>query len=778
MGSRPRAPTSVTSACAVLLAIAAAAAGQAPYPDSPRGEVVDTWHGTRVADPYRWLEATDSTETRAWVAAQNQYSGAYLRNDARRDAIRARIEALGAAWPTDEVPQQAGEYLYIAGVDPATARRALYVRMGPHGDRRLALDLAALPEGQALKAFVPSPDGSHVAYTVGAGGTDWGEIRIRNVAAGKDLPELLGDVRFSGSVSWTADGQGFLYRRYMAPPDARHDAPAQGAAIHRHRLGMPRSADRLVYAPPPDSSDWSPAFALSEDRGRMYLHVERGPWLDFLGGSRQRVSTAALDAQGLPSGTRGFVALTRRDAAYRVVASEGSRLYVMTDLDAPRRRLVAIDLQHPAPGRWRTIIPESTAVMESVHRFGGRFVASYLVDVHSELRTYDAQGKPLGVIALPGLGTVRDLTGDARSPGFRFMFTSLLQPPVVLHHDLRSGKTRVEARGELAPDLAAFETRQLWFASKDGTRVPMYVVARRDLVRDGSHPTILYGYGASGTNVLPEFSEDVVAWVEMGGVYAIANVRGGGEFGKAWHEVAIRERKQTSFDDFIAAAEHLVAQGYTSSRKLAIRGGSNGGLLVTASMIQRPSLYAVVLADVPVTDVLRRGRSGTGALQADQWGTPEDPAQFRAMRAYSPLHNVAPGRCYPATLVTTAANDDRLPPWHAYKFAAALQNAQSCDAPILLRVRPTGGHGGSDDLEAWFDEVADQLAFAARRLQLEPQQQRQGISGQVAHGVRDLFSESLRRGFEPADEHDPVVRFDRADVGHGEEHVRLPALVE
>jgi prolyl oligopeptidase len=720
MRSRPCIPAIAASACAMLLAIAAAAADHAPYPESRTGDVVDTWHGTRVADPYRWLEATNSDETRAWIAAQNRYSRAFLREDPRRDAIRARIEALSAAWPTDEVPVHVGEYVYIASIDPATSRSALYVRKGPQGKRRPALDLSGLPDGYALKAFVPSPDGSHLAYTVDAGGTDWGEIRIRDVDADKDLPEVLRDVRFSGSVAWSADGKGFLYRRYATPASASHDAPAEGAAIHRHRLGTPRSADRLVYALPSDSTDWSLAFALSEDRRRMYLHVERGPWLAYLGGSRQRVSTAPLDTQGLPSGTRGFVALTRREAAYRVIGSVGNRLYVMTDLDAPRSRLVAIDLRQPAPAHWRTIIPESAAVMESVHRFGERFVASYLVDVHSELRTYDMQGKPLGDIALPGLGIVRKLTGEARSPGFRFEFTSLLQPPVVLHHDLRNGTTEVEIKGNLALDLGAFETRQLWFESKDGTRVPMYVVARRDLVRDGSHPTILYGYGASGTNVLPEFSEDVIAWIEMGGVYAIANVRGGGEFGKAWYEAAVRERKQTSFDDLIAAAEHLVAQDYTSPRKLAIRGGSNGGLLVTASMIQRPSLFAVVLANVPVTDALRRTRSGTGAVQSDQWGTPQDPLQFKAMHAYSPLHNVVKGRCYPATLITTAANDDRLPPWHAYKFGATLQAAQSCDAPILLRVRSSGGHGGSDEFGAWFDETADQLAFAARRLRLEP----------------------------------------------------------
>jgi prolyl oligopeptidase len=296
------------------------------------------------------------------------------------------------------------------------------------------------------------------------------------------------------------------------------------------------------------------------------------------------------------------------------------------------------------------------------------------------------------------------------------MYTAPLQPPVVMHHDLRNGRTRIETRGSLAPDLSAFETRQLWFASKDGTRVPMFVVAQRDLARDGSHPTILHGYGASGTSLLPEFSEDVIAWIELGGVFALANVRGGGEFGKAWYEAAIRERKQTSFDDFIAAAEHLIAAGYTSPRKLAIRGASNGGLLVTASMIQRPELFAAVLADVPATDMLRRGRSGTGAVQADQWGTPQDPVQFKAMYAYSPLHNVARDRCYPATLLTTAANDDRLPPWHAYKLTAALQSAQSCQHPIVLHVRESGGHGGSGDAAAWFDDVANQLAFAARAL--------------------------------------------------------------
>jgi prolyl oligopeptidase len=409
--------------------------------------------------------------------------------------------------------------------------------------------------------------------------------------------------------------------------------------------------------------------------------------------------------------------LTDADAAYRVVHVAGRYAWVYTDRDAPRRRVVTIDLEHPDPERWRTVVPESDTVLTRVSWFGDRLVTHGFENVHSVVRVFEADGRAVGRIPLPGTGVVQVIAGSAASSRVSLLYSGLLQPPVVLVHDLARGTTATAAAARDAPDLGRFEVRQEWFRSRDGTRVPMFVVARRGLVRDGSHPTILHGYGASGNSVLPYFSEDIVAWLQMGGVYAIANLRGGGEFGKAWYEAAIRERKQTTFDDFIAASEHLVAGKWTSPRRLGILGASNGGLLVAAPMLQRPELYGAVLADVPVTDALRRHLSGNGPQQVDQWGTPDDPAVFAALRAYSPVHNVVEATCYPATLVSTSRDDDRMPPWHAYKFTAALQAAQGCDAPILLHVRGSGGHGGGD-VGGWLDLVTRQLVFAAESLGL------------------------------------------------------------
>lgn len=337
--------------------------------------------------------------------------------------------------------------------------------------------------------------------------------------------------------------------------------------------------------------------------------------------------------------------------------------------------------------------------------------------MHSVVRTYDAQGKALGELALPGTGVVQALLGSATSTKVSLLYSGLLQPPVVLEHDLAHGtSTRVPGVSK-APDLSAFDVRQEWFASRDGIRVPMFIMARRGVPRDGSQPVLLYAYGASGTMALPMFSEDAAAWVQMGGVYAIANIRGGGEFGTGWYRAAIREHKQVSFDDLIAASEHLVATGWTSPGKLAISGASNGGLLVTATLLQKPAMFGAVIADVPVTDALRRHLSGNGMQQIEQWGTPDDAAQFRAMRAYSPVHNTVAGTCYPPTLVSTSRDDDRLPPWHAYKFTAALQAAQGCGHPVLLQVRDSGGHGGGD-FNAWLEATAQRFVFLARQLQV------------------------------------------------------------
>jgi prolyl oligopeptidase len=686
------------------------------YPAARTTDTTDTFHGVVVPDPYRWMEDLGSAELDAWIQAQNRLSAPRLSADPAFAAIRARLARLDGLNP-DRAPgrERGSRTFYLVWVDNAAQ---LMVQERGATAPRVLLDAAALGAGNQIKAFDPSPDGRRVAYVVGRAGADWNEIRIRDVASNQNLPEVLPNVRFQGPMEWTADGAGLIYRRFAPPRDGRLEAPAGDSALYLHRLGTPVGQDQRLFAPGGDRRDWSLAFNLPGQRRQLFIYVERGPWGDGnLGGSRAQVLLMDLERDGRPRGGAAPRELTQPDAGYRVLHAEAGHALMFTDRDAPRRRVVSVDLARSEPSRWRNVIPQGEGVINEARWFGGRLVVHSVENVRSVARVFDRVGRHVHDIRLPGAGVVQAMLGDGASSRVHLLFSGLLQAPVILDHDLRNGVTGAGEASPEAPDLTAFEVRQEWFRSKDGTRVPMFIVARRGLPRNGGNPTILYAYGASNSSELPTFNVEAAAWVQMGGVYVIASVRGGGEFGRAWYEAAIRERKQTSFDDLIAASEHLIAQGWTRPERLAISGASNGGLLVSATMLQRPDLFGLVLADVPVTDAMRRHLSGNGPQQVGQWGTPDDPLVFPALRAYSPVHNVVPGRCYPATLITTARDDQRMPPWHSYKFAAALQAAQGCSAPILLHVRGSGGHGGGGVGE-WLDDLAGRLAFAARQLGL------------------------------------------------------------
>jgi prolyl oligopeptidase len=686
----------------------------ADYPHARRGDVLDVFHGVPVSDPYRWMEDLASPELATWIAAQNARSGPPLEADPVYASSLARMTSLADLYPTSEPELLAGAHAFHREYVGKAIH--LFVRSTDGGSTRVLLDDAVLGPGKVLRSFVPSPDGRHVAYVVSEAGADWGEIRIHDVDGNRGLPDILQNVRFEGPLDWTADGRGLLYRRFAPPRDGKREAPAEDPAIYLHRLGDAPARDLRLFAPPADMHDWSLAFGLHDAGRKLFLYVERGPWNDGnIGGSRAQVRVLALDAAGRPAQGAAARVLTPADAAYRIVHADGDRAWLYTDLGAPRRRVVQMDLARPAPANWRTLVPEGEGVLSQASWFGGRLVTHSLENVHSVVRVFDAAGQRLREIPLPGTGVVQNFWGTATSPRMSLLYSGLLQAPVMLGHDLERGTTQVDASAKGAPDLGAYDVVQEWFVSKDGTRVPMFVAARKGLVRDGSHPALVYGYGASGTSMLPVFREDLVAWLEMGGVYVLPNLRGGGEFGADWYKAATRENKQRTFDDLIAASEHLIATGWTSPKRLAISGGSNGGLLVTATMLQRPDLFLAVLADVPVTDALRRYLSGNGRQQVEQWGTPEDADVFPALRAYSPVHNVKPGACYPATLVTTSHDDQRMPAWHAYKFTAALQAAQRCDAPIALFSRASGGHSGGD-VNAWMALVAQQYAFLAQQM--------------------------------------------------------------
>ncbi len=679
-----------TTAAVLASLLSAAACGRAPattqfaYPPTRAVDAVDDYHGKKVPDPYRWLEDLSSAEVREWAQAQMNFAVPLIRKNDVYPWLVQRIEALGKAWDVFDSATKSGESDLI---DPKT-----------------------LGEGVGVLGTWASPDRRHVAYTVSEGGSDWSEMRIRRMADGRDLPERLDGLLWA-EAAWTRDSGGFFYQRSQRPDSAARTM-VRAPAVYYHRIGSPQSDDVVVFRTAEESTDLVVNIGLSDDRRDLFVYEGNGADVPGLGWLLTRMHVLDLGAQARPVLTNRIVPLVNdRAAGYRVIASEGNTWFMFTDRGAARRRLVAVDRRRPSPDQWQDVIPEAADVLDFVAVVGERFVAIYRHDVQDAVRVFDRSGRLVRELAIDPLRTVLNVEAGRSVDELLVDTTSFVVPPMRSRHNLRSGAVVVEMSTTPPPSAADIEVRQLWYPSKDGTRVPMFVLYRRGLVRDGSHPTLLYGYGASGTSAGPEFTEHVIAWIEMGGVFAMPAIRGGGEFGRAWYEAAILERKQTTFDDFIAAAESLIAERYTSREQLVAQGRSNGGLLVAAVMTQRPDLFRVAIADVPIADTLRydRGR------HIPQFGSAQDPAQFEFLFAYSPQQHVKTGTCYPATLVTTTLNDDRAPAWLPMKFAAALQAAQSCNRPVALRANPSGGHRGN-----FAADIADALAFAARELGMRP----------------------------------------------------------
>jgi prolyl oligopeptidase len=655
-------------------------ASRLQYPATRTVDVVDDYHGTPVADPYRWLEELESQEVRDWAAAQTAIAMPLLRENDIRPWLLARVAELEAFWE-----------------EPST----------PSDDDPPLIDEATLGDGKTLSDLWQSPDGRHVAYTVSDQGSDWTEMRIRRLSDGKDLEERLEGLLWT-SVSWTNDNRGFFYLRSLRPALGERTA-LKGPAVYYHLVGTPQSADVAVYRTPKNVTDLVLTQERSVDGRHLFIYEGNSAHVDGIGWLLTRMYVLDLGDAHRPTLTNQLIPLTaERDAAYRVIGSAGDTLYVFTDRDAPRRRLVAIDLDNPSPEHWRDVIPQSQDVIDQIEEINGRFVVTYLHNVQHGVRVFDRDGALVRELQIPPMSVVEGLRGgeqdnelivEART-GFA---------PTRTRHDLSTGAVVVERAAKLPALAEEFQISQVWYASKDGVRVPMFLLHRKRIALDGSHPTIMTGYGASSQMTLPYFDEWTLAALELGLVIAIPVLRGGGEFGRTWYEAATLERKQTTFDDFIAAADYLIREGYTSPEKLAISGASNGGLLITAVINQRPELFRAAVADVPQTDALRydRGRHNT------QFGTATNPAHFPFLYAYSPQHNVKADACYPATLLTAAMNDDRAPAWMALKYTAAVQAAQSCDRPIILRALTTGGHGGD-----WREDGADFVAFVAGQLGL------------------------------------------------------------
>lgn len=667
------------------------------YPVAARGTHTDDYFGTSVPDPYRWMEDVESPEVAAWVEAENALAQPFLESLPSHEWITNRLTEL---WNYERfgVPFKEGGLYFFSRNDGLQNQDVIYVTERLDAEPRILLDPNGFSEDAtvALAGMSVSPDGRHVAYATSDGGTDWNTWHVREVSTGEDLSDAVGFTKFT-SASWLPNGSGFFYSRYPVGPDGEGDGQAQ-VRIYFHRVGTDQEADELVYAVE-DSETRNPYGTVTED-GR-YLVIDL-----FEGYDANAVYYRDL---GAPNGSVIRI-LDDWDALYTFLGNDGPVFYFHTNKDAPRNRVVSLDIRNP--GALEEIIPEARETLESASYVGGYFIAQYLKDAAAQVRVFDGSGGLVREVDLPGIGSASGFGGHADDPETFFSFQSYTVPPTIYRYDLSTGEASVFRAAEVDFDSSEFETRQLFYTSKDGTRVPMFVTYRAGLERNGQNPTLLYGYGGFNVAETPYFSVSRLVWLEMGGVFVSANLRGGSEYGEEWHLAGTKTRKQNVFDDFIAAAEYLIQEGFTSSERLGVQGGSNGGLLVGAVITQRPDLFGAALPAVGVLDMLRYHTASANARQwSSDYGLSENEEEFQALHAYSPYHNVEEGTCYPPTLITTADRDDRVVPWHSFKFGAALQHAQGCDNPILVRVETRAGHGAGKPTWMRIEEIADAWAF-------------------------------------------------------------------
>jgi prolyl oligopeptidase len=683
------------------------ATGPAPsYPVTRKVDQQDNYHGTVVADPYRWLEDANSAETREWVEAQNKVTQAYLAQIPNRDAIRQRLTKLWNYERYSVTYKEGGRYFYSRN-DGLQNQAVLYTMNSLSDTPRVLLDPNTLAaDGTvALAGTAVSPDGKYLAYSTAASGSDWNEIRVRRIDSGKDTEDHIKWVKFS-STSWAHDGSGFYYSRYDEPAEATKLADVNYfQKLYFHKLGTPQSADTLVYDRP-DQKEWGFAGEVTDD-GR-YLVITSSQ------GTERKSRIFYKDLKQKDAKVVGL--MEAFDAAYDFIDNDGPVFYFRTDKNAPRSRIIAVDVRKPDPSQWKEIVPEAPQTLVSANIINNQLVVDYLSDAHSAVKAFDMKGKFLRDVALPGIGSAGGFGGKRGDKETFYSYTSFTHPTTIYRYDMKSGKSTVYRQPKVDFDPSQFETRQVFYTSKDGTRVPMFIVSKKGIKLDGSNPTYLYGYGGFNIPLTPSFSVANLAWVEMGGVYALANLRGGGEYGEAWHKAGTKLQKQNVFDDFIGAAEWLVANKVSSPARLSIGGGSNGGLLVGAAMTQRPDLFAAAVPAVGVLDMLRFQKFTIGWAWTSDYGSSDNAEEFQALYKYSPLHNLKQGTCYPATMVVTADHDDRVVPAHSFKFAAAAQAAQGGANPILIRIDTKAGHGAGKPTAKLIDEVTDRWGFLAKAL--------------------------------------------------------------
>ena len=701
LGACANAPTPPTNSAAVEVATLA-------YPSARTVDQIDDYHGVKVADPYRWLEELDAPDTREWIAAQNALTQKYLGDVALRPQIHARMTEL---WNYERfgLPSREGNRYVLTRNDGLQNQAVLYTMDTLDAEPRLLLDPNTLSSDGtvALSGTEVSPDGKYLAYGISSGGSDWQEWRVRDIATGKDTGDVIQWVKFS-AAEWAKDSSGFYYGRYDEPKGENMlKAVNEFPKVHFHKLGTPQSADALVYHRP-DQPKWGFDSQVSEDGRYLVMQVSEGT------DRRNRLFYRELGKTDGPM----VELIPELEAGFDFIGNDGPVFWLLTNLDAPRYRIIAIDTRNPARSNWRTLVAESDATLISASVLNRQFVAQYLRDARSEVLRFALDGKPIDRIELPGIGTTAGFNGKSDATETFYSYTSYTVPTDIYRLDLTTGQSTLFRRPKVAFDSSQYETRQVRYTSKDGTSVPMFITLRRGVTLDGKQPTLLYGYGGFNIPMTPSFSVPVATWLDQGGIYAVANLRGGGEYGKAWHEAGTKVSKQNVFDDFIAAAEYLIAERYTSPDKLAIHGRSNGGLLAAATMLQRPELFKAALPGVGVLDMLRFNKFTIGWAWESDYGSPQNADEFAAIRAYSPLHNIKPGVRYPATLVTTGDHDDRVYPAHSFKFTAALQAAGAGPGPYLTRIETRAGHGAGKPTSMQIDEWTDMLSFLAQELDM------------------------------------------------------------
>jgi len=760
-----------------LTAGLAFAAGPVKYPDTRKVDQVDTYHGVKIADPFRWLEDDQSSDTKGWVEAQNAVTFEYLKAIPQRQGIEDRLLKLWDYERFSAPRKEGGRYFYSRN-DGLQAQSVLYWTDALTSEPKVLIDPNTLAKDGtvALAGTSVSEDGKLMAYGLAEAGSDWNTWKVRDIETGKDQADELKWVKFSGA-GWTNDAKGFFYSRYDAPGEGKVlTGVNRFPKVFYHRVGTEQAKDVLVYERP-DQPEWGLGAGVTDDGQYLVMNVSQGTdrknrffvrdlkatgielkaneldgklrdWerqqgtalvkviddadatSDQKAAIRQAASTAQkarTDMINAGGGTaHGFVELLNDfDASYDFVDNDGPVFWFLTDLEAPRGRLIAIDTRKPARDQWKTVIPQTDATLTGVSVVGNHLIARYLKDASSQVKVFDLTGKFVRDVDLPGLGTASGFSGKRKDPETFYSFTSFNAPPTVFRYDVKTGQSTIWKAPKVDFNPAEYESKQVFLASKDGTKVPMFITHKKGLPLDGNNPTLLYAYGGFNISLTPSFSPATVVWMEMGGVYAVANLRGGGEYGEEWHQAGTKLRKQNVFDDFIAAGEWLVANKYTQPKKLAIQGGSNGGLLVGACMTQRPDLFGAALPAVGVMDMLRFHQFTIGWAWKSDYGSSEDPAEFKALNAYSPYHQLLrakPGTKYPATLVTTADHDDRVVPGHSFKFAAALQAAGSptgemdANNPLLIRIDVRAGHGAGKPTKKRIEEIADVFAFLHKNL--------------------------------------------------------------